>query len=129
MELTNQDMIAPALPGGAADIARGKRAHSFYADNLVLAGGDCLTRKILSLHRRPFTVYTGQRCNRKTKKKRPDTAQLSVSHDGDLDITRGVIVCGRPHLLFWSSVRRNEPAALSGILMRRRFSPMSDARH
>jgi glycine/D-amino acid oxidase-like deaminating enzyme len=34
--------------------------HSFYADNLVLAGGDCLTRKIPSLHRRTFTVYTGR---------------------------------------------------------------------
>ena len=33
---------------------------SFYADNLVLAGGDCLTRKIHSLHRRTFTVYTAR---------------------------------------------------------------------
>ena len=33
---------------------------SFYADNLVLAGGDCLTRKIPALHRRTFTVYTGR---------------------------------------------------------------------
>jgi glycine/D-amino acid oxidase-like deaminating enzyme len=33
---------------------------SFYADNLVLAGGDCLTRNIPSLHRRTFTVYTGR---------------------------------------------------------------------
>jgi glycine/D-amino acid oxidase-like deaminating enzyme len=33
---------------------------SFYADNLVLAGGDCLTRTIPSLHRRTFTVYTGR---------------------------------------------------------------------
>jgi glycine/D-amino acid oxidase-like deaminating enzyme len=32
----------------------------FYADNLVLAGGDCLTRTIPSLHRRTFTVYTGR---------------------------------------------------------------------
>jgi glycine/D-amino acid oxidase-like deaminating enzyme len=34
--------------------------HAFYADNLVLAGGDCLTRKIPFLHRRTFTVYTGR---------------------------------------------------------------------
>ena len=33
---------------------------ALYADNLVLAGGDCLTRKIPSLHRRTFTVYTGR---------------------------------------------------------------------
>ncbi len=34
--------------------------HSFYADKLVLAGGDCLTRKMPSLRRRTFTVYTGR---------------------------------------------------------------------
>jgi hypothetical protein len=38
-------------------------------------------------------------------------AIVGISHGGDLDITRGVIVCGRPQPLFWSGVRRNEPAS------------------
>ena len=59
IEYNGHDLIGAAGQGRRYRIAV-HGGHSFYADNLVLAGGDCLTRKIPSLHRRTFTVYTGR---------------------------------------------------------------------
>jgi len=59
IEYNGHDRIGAAGQGRRYRIAV-HGGHSFYADNLVLAGGDCLTRKIPSLHRRTFTVYTGR---------------------------------------------------------------------
>jgi glycine/D-amino acid oxidase-like deaminating enzyme len=59
VEYKGHDRCGAAGQGCRYRIAVGG-GHSLYADNLVLAGGDCLTRKIASLHRRTFTVYTGR---------------------------------------------------------------------
>jgi glycine/D-amino acid oxidase-like deaminating enzyme len=59
VEYKGHDAIGAVAQGRRYRItAEGGR--SFYTDNLVLAGGDCLTRKIPSLPRRTFTVYTGR---------------------------------------------------------------------
>jgi glycine/D-amino acid oxidase-like deaminating enzyme len=59
VEYKGHDRTGAAAQGRRYRITAGG-GHSFYADNLVLAGGDCLTRKIPSLHRRTFAVYTGR---------------------------------------------------------------------
>jgi glycine/D-amino acid oxidase-like deaminating enzyme len=59
VDYRGHDGIGAARQGRKYRITVGG-GHSFYADNLVLAGGDRLTRKIPSLHKRTFTVYTGR---------------------------------------------------------------------